>query len=97
LERLAQDGVDVTTESGFIDMYFTVLDQGEREDGDDEGAARLPDMASNMLFGRNPTDGTLERAILHCMTGFPHPLFPLTRGDVEVRVGESDDARHDER
>jgi hypothetical protein len=99
LERLAQDGVDVMTTNGFIDMYFTVLDNGEREDGDREhgaGPANPPDMASNMLFGKNPTDGTLELAIRHCMTGFSHPLFALTRGDVEVRAGEADEAAHEQ-
>jgi hypothetical protein len=95
LERLAQNGVDVKAESGFIDMYFTVLDNGERAAGDREhhaGPANPTDMASNMLFGKDPTVGTLELAIRHCMTGFSHPLFALRRGDVEVRTGEADDA-----
>jgi hypothetical protein len=83
LERLTQDGQEVT---GFVDMYFTVVDNGEADE--DGTAVGLTDLASNMFFGLPQPPSSPARSVQHCMTGFPHPLFPIQHGEVEVRQGE---------
>src|SRR5215510_14945595 len=50
-------------------MFFTVVDNGE-------GDAASPDLASPPALGL---------ALPHCETGLPRPLFPITRGNIQVR------------
>jgi hypothetical protein len=71
LDRFTSDRQDV---AGFSDLYITVVDNGE-------GANDPADLATNVFVG--PTG--LGRAIQHCTTGLPHQLFPIDRGDVQVR------------
>lgn len=71
VDRLTADKQDV---AGFSDLYITVVDNGE-------GANAPPDLATNVLFGPTGTD----RAIQHCTTGLPRPLFAIETGNVQVR------------
>ena len=70
LDRFTVDGVPDT--SGVTDAYVTVVDDGE-------GNGVPPDLGTNVFVGPP------GRALAHCATGFPHPLFPVDEGDVLVR------------
>jgi len=53
--------------------FITVVDNGEGSNG-------VPDLAS-------PPGVAPGSALAHCTTGLPRPLFPIERGNIQVRPG----------